>query len=896
MTPTGRSRPHPSGLAAACATGPQVHLPSARRGRTRLRLWGTVVAVWGGLAGCTPAPGVPLTRGVSLDEHEAFFPIGDGAVHATGKDSVLGPISCDSCHAGTASFAQATCLNCHSQDTSPPVVRAHAGVAGFAAEDSRCLSCHPTGARGGSYGEAEHSRDQFPIGVESAHGNAAYQARVPAGATSCEACHASVDDRTVLLCAQCHAADDRPPEVIHQSFASSYEAEECIACHAETPAYTLLQHTEHVALPHSGVGACRTCHTAQRPEPKPWAIDFKAPMPFAGESCARCHSPEGTPTVLDRHDVDNFPIGPTTPHGDAAFLARVPAGKDRCTACHDSTLDPSVLACAGCHASDPVAPAESHRSFAVSFLNESCQACHASTPAYTLVEHFAVMPLPHSGISTCRSCHVANRAAPRDEAIDFEAPMPLESPSCVTCHAGGQIPDVDAHSVTNFPIGPNDAHGDDAFIARIPADQNRCTACHASVDDTNVLRCAQCHAADVPSSEVTHAAFSASFAAADCQACHASLPPLTVAAHAAALPLPHRNILECSSCHSTRKPSPREWEFDFRAPMPYESPSCVTCHGGGGVGVDPDVHSVADFPIRSTDLHGNAAYLARLGPNETLCSSCHVDTRLPRQLKCAQCHSSDEPPTATSHAAFPVSFATETCEACHADAPAFTLSEHAERLPVPHEGDVECRTCHTDNDVNLRPWTIDFAKPVSFEPPRCASCHPGGLVFTTAEHAATIFPIAAADVHGDADYLARMGTDENRCTSCHTDVATPETLRCQTCHDADAVPPAQTHAAFAQSFSAATCESCHATTPAVRIGAQNPAQNDHPSLGGETAGRPWSHFGIQTCASCHGTPLPAPREWATDFKAALPLTSVACRGCHPSSPCNAQNRSLCDGT
>lgn len=551
----------------------------ARRSRALVVTLVASCAALGSLPACTVPPTVALTRGVSAEEHAAYFPIGDGAVHATGRGSVLGPISCDSCHAGTDSFEQATCLNCHGQDTAPTLAQAHAGVAGFIARDARCLSCHLTGERGGSYGVLDHSRDQFPIDDDSVHGGAAYLARVPAGTESCDACHASVDDRTQLLCAECHEADERPPAIIHQSFASSYAGERCIACHAETPAYTLAQHAvDHVALPHSGVGACRTCHDTQRPEPKPWAIDFAAQPPYAGVSCSSCHAPDGTPTVLDRHDVDNFPIGPDTPHGNSAYLARVPVGKDRCTACHTSTLDPSALDCVTCHQQDPVPPAQSHQSFQASFAAETCQACHATTPAFTLAEHAVAMPLPHSGIATCRSCHDQNRPAPRDEAIDFRAPMPYQSAPCVRCHDGGVIPNVDAHSETEFPIGENDPHGSAAFSARIPAGETQCTSCHVSVDDPQQLRCAECHAVDVPPQATLHAAFPTSFATTECQACHARLPPQTIAEHAQLLPLPHRGVRECAACHATRSPAPRDWELNFKAALPLASPTCRGCH------------------------------------------------------------------------------------------------------------------------------------------------------------------------------------------------------------------------------------------------------------------------------------------------------------------------------
>lgn len=236
------------------------------------------------LAGC-PAPAT-LNRGITPDEHtRAFFPITGEEPHALNANTVTGPMTCDSCHGGTSSFSTYRCIECHQNDPSPPTT-VHAGIAGFLPFNESCLECHSDGRRGNQLGVEPHSINQFPIRPTDVHGGAAYEARLN-GSTSCEGCHASVENRSIVLCAECHAEDDPPIATQHAALLASFQADNqnCKACHAETPVnpsmHPLSAHTFYDPNHHGAV--CVNCHEKARPPPQEWAIDFSV------GTCTGCH-------------------------------------------------------------------------------------------------------------------------------------------------------------------------------------------------------------------------------------------------------------------------------------------------------------------------------------------------------------------------------------------------------------------------------------------------------------------------------------------------------------------------------------------------------------------------------------------------------------------------------
>jgi hypothetical protein len=245
-----------------------------------------VVATVLALPGGCPAPAT-LNLGITAEEHtRAYFPITGDVPHALGAATVTGPLSCGSCHGGTSSFTVAKCIECHQNDDSPPT-QVHAGIAGFLPLNTACLACHPDGTRGAEQGVADHSLNQFPIDPDDHHGGAAYDARVGPGQTSCTACHASVTDRSLVLCAECHANDPTPLVETHAAVTRSYEGANtsCKECHAETPLAPEMSPDEHGGFDVDHHDAlCTNCHQERRALPKEWAVDF------AVSNCNGCHT------------------------------------------------------------------------------------------------------------------------------------------------------------------------------------------------------------------------------------------------------------------------------------------------------------------------------------------------------------------------------------------------------------------------------------------------------------------------------------------------------------------------------------------------------------------------------------------------------------------------------
>lgn len=270
----------------------------------------------------------PLTRGLTAEEHEAYYPIGADAPHALGKASPDGqPLSCTSCHNGGETFATAFCFRCHQLDATP-LTTVHGEVAGFQAVDASCLGCHPDGLRGNAQDVPDgpsHSEKNFAIDAGDAHGpgpdggpDSAYVARLdrtPADDTQCTACHADLVDRTLQLCLDCHLLDDvdideahgpASPRGVAELLRTSYDlavspvraAETrasdnrgCKECHAETPISPVvspdvtLHNDDTVGIETNHHQAtCKQCHRNKLAAPKAWAIDFQT------SSCTCCHS------------------------------------------------------------------------------------------------------------------------------------------------------------------------------------------------------------------------------------------------------------------------------------------------------------------------------------------------------------------------------------------------------------------------------------------------------------------------------------------------------------------------------------------------------------------------------------------------------------------------------
>lgn len=271
---------------------------------------GVVVAT----TGCDPVPSPPVTLGIDIAGHAAYFPIDAEAPHGLDKVSQDGtPISCDGCHGGNDTFKSAKCIACHQFDETPLGV-VHGSVGGYLPFDTNCFACHPDGLKGGNFGNGDHSDLWFPIGEADVHGSPAYTARIDtaAGDDQCTACHSDLLDRTIVRCAECHTQDATPLEASHFDglFAGNQgavnrstdgrltDSNSCKECHGDDVPISnpFMQPINAHIEPGVSIDAahqqalCKECHTSRLEGEKAFALDFKV------SSCTCCHAATCTPT------------------------------------------------------------------------------------------------------------------------------------------------------------------------------------------------------------------------------------------------------------------------------------------------------------------------------------------------------------------------------------------------------------------------------------------------------------------------------------------------------------------------------------------------------------------------------------------------------------------------
>ncbi|OGQ13872.1 MAG: hypothetical protein A2138_18805 [Deltaproteobacteria bacterium RBG_16_71_12] len=262
----------------------------------------------GGATACPSAPPPsPLTQGIALDDHEAYFPIGEGAKHVLGT----GVITCGGCHDGGESFEDFFCFSCHDRPAGSLATK-HGLVSAFRPAEAACLACHPDGQRGtqigagGDGGGADHplfpTTPGAPHSSEEDPGNdddyMDRVARQPDGHTThCSACHGQTSDPLPTRCADCHAADTDP--TVDDAHAGSPlqlavgAVADCKGCHWTTPLPDMMRRADHDAVScctdHHNVDSCFDCHEQQAQDgDMAWAFDLA--MPDGEVICSRCHA------------------------------------------------------------------------------------------------------------------------------------------------------------------------------------------------------------------------------------------------------------------------------------------------------------------------------------------------------------------------------------------------------------------------------------------------------------------------------------------------------------------------------------------------------------------------------------------------------------------------------
>ena len=291
-------------------------------------------------------------------------------------------------------------------------------------------------------------------------------------------------DRTLAMCADCHATADPAKDAAlkhgdvgtclachHIGFtndprtAETRRLQACIDCHDDVD-------TSHFAADPVDAPACTGCHTIHGDTARA-AVDRAT-----SSACASCHTP--THTLHSSAPAGDAPVCTQchVTHGPSSFAAEDRSVMtDRCSACHESSHPAHAAAAADLRCVDCHTEAEPAGAGDLKVRSEACRACHTDElPAHA-----------PAGVEApvCLQCHTFGSDRPIEESLremsvlcgechtgewdkvragghrDALARNPNEDlPTCLTCHAGH--------------IDPAEAYG----FTRLAATR-KCIECHS---------------------------------------------------------------------------------------------------------------------------------------------------------------------------------------------------------------------------------------------------------------------------------------------------------------------------------------------------------------------------------------------------------------------------------
>lgn len=297
----------------------------------------------------------------------------DHSLHSEG-------VECTSCHAGATTEAKAgmpsrsQCRLCHkSLDEDKPPERQ--STAFF--EGDVLKSAHVTALSDEVVFSHEVHVTKYAVACTECHGDIAASKAVPASARV-----------TMDRCISCHKKANRQ--------------DECAVCHSEVRADvappTHLQNwpKRHGKVMHmegdADAARCTLCHVQQR-------------------DCVACHQAEPPADHTNYWRQRGHGISVRIDRGRCATCHQT----DSCDRCHQENAPRNHIASWG-------SPLDKHcLSCHTPLSQESCVACHKSTPSHLLA---APMPPDHTPGMNCRQCH----------GLSAPLPHPDKGDSCESCH------------------------------------------------------------------------------------------------------------------------------------------------------------------------------------------------------------------------------------------------------------------------------------------------------------------------------------------------------------------------------------------------------------------------------------------------------------------------------
>jgi predicted CxxxxCH...CXXCH cytochrome family protein len=790
----------------------------------------------------------------------------------TGKHPSGWAVSAGGNHTTVFLSVPSSCYECHGKDLAGGISK----VSCFSASRSG-ISCHANGP------------GQHPSGWNDAavHGSRAKSAATGVdGLAHCQVCHGSDYSggnvkKSCLNTAGCHGAAVSAP-------------------HAAKPWLSRLGASSHNNTDASNAPACAACHTAganSARSPSPPAPVGTAPGCFNN---TLCHGVEGHVTGW------NLPAN----HGAAAKAA---AGGDKgfsaCVVCHGAnyaggTALQSCLNAAGCHGAGvnsphPATPWQAHSATDTSNSTQ-CAVCHTNGANSTR----SPRPGDPVGVGGCFNntlCHGVQGHAVGWAAATVHGAEAKKAPSgstgfssCQPCHGAtfnnGTAPTC-MNNAACHGSGVNSPHAAKPWFSRIAGQPT-----HTTTDAGNVGICAACHAGGANStlgnanatagtagcfnntlchfhqipfapSATVPVTLHSSEAKKDlsvCQGCHGTRG--TPAFDGATLADGTRTIA-CSSCHTSAKAHPTDWQgsgtYSHRTAGNINV-ACIICHDVTQGRTAPLVASPSCFSATFTNGAAQTRTCHASGPGVTphiVPYNNHNATARSNINYCLGCHqvaatTAGRPGCQNCHLTSPVATPTG-CTSCHANPPAGAAYPNFAGVHAAHS---------TLNAANV-----------------CAECH-SGLGLGTVDHLNRARARTAAVQAGPVAFgtLARTGglaptyTDATRtcaATYCHGN-----TLDIP----ASAILSPSWGSPFLTGNAASDCTKCHGYPPATAIHAgKTPTDcigcHLHVNASGTGFIESTKHInGSVEASGAHAFPNPG-----SAHKSAANGTGCRSAGCHP---------------
>jgi hypothetical protein len=445
-----------------------------------------------------------------------------------------------------------------------------------------------------------------------------------AHAVDCTACHTSASTFMQFSCVGCHAHDQAPTDLVHNSVTGyAYASTACYQCHPAPKPQT---------FSHKGLtGTCAPCHDA--------GASFAA-LPMAGfahmatgsADCSGCHvmsswSTASTPTALVHDPARDVAVDELVPSYAGTSIARLtrfpqalPMGMDHTTGAIDSATLGNCGACHGDAGTGTFYPGSLHSALANEQLTQpaTCGDCHSVSTPVGFVGPVATQParsppsgeMKHDAVAWAGGAPTSTRIVVADCAVCHATPSDAVQATWATARSGTGSPSF---------------HG--SLDAAKLAQPSTCVDCHANSRPAAVLKAST---AALPAG----VSFDHGVAPAldDCAACHAGNAGARWTSWAGGR-LHQRgaaNPSTCLPCHAGERPastagwlsatytaSPFDYATNASGITHGDGRDCVVCHRGPGTGV----WGVSQNWVGGRFDHGSATVAG------TTCIACHMSQR-----------------------------------------------------------------------------------------------------------------------------------------------------------------------------------------------------------------------------------------------------------------------------